>query len=76
MHATFHLVAVWVCKKTSQSSLQMSLSLSQLPLSTCVTVFAVSHRATQFFDHVYGLYLYFILFFLKFLHLYIKVCFL
>lgn len=49
MHATLHLVAVWVCKKTSQSSLQMSLSLSRLPLSTCVTVFAVSHRATQFF---------------------------
>lgn len=48
MHATLHLVVGWVCKNISQSSLQRSLSLSQLPLSTCVTVFAVSHGATQF----------------------------
>lgn len=48
MHVTLHLVVVWVYKKTAWSSLQMSLSLSQLPLSICVTDFAVSHGATQF----------------------------
>lgn len=48
MHATLHLIVGWVCKKISQSSLQKSLSLSQLPLSTYVTVFPVSHGATQF----------------------------